>query len=102
MPRLITTVQEVEDLVRGVTFFGTGGGGNPDKGLRFLKETLEDVGKIELVDVDEISDSATVCTCFYMGSIAPHTPEVKTKMKVMGLVEKEVERVLPEAVKALE
>ena len=102
MPRLITTVQEVEDLVRGVTFFGTGGGGNPDKGLRFLKETLEDVGKIELVDVDEISDSATVCTCFYMGSIAPHTPEVQARMKVMGLVEKEVERVLPEAVKALE
>jgi DUF917 family protein len=36
MPRLITTVQEVEDLVRGVTFFGTGGGGNPDKGLHLI------------------------------------------------------------------
>ncbi|NLS44278.1 MAG: DUF917 domain-containing protein [Firmicutes bacterium] len=102
MARLITTLQEVEDLVRGVTFFGTGGGGDPDKGLQFLKETLDDVGKIELVDVDEISDNATVCTCFYMGSIAPHTPEVKARMKTMGLVEKEVERVLPEAVKALE
>lgn len=102
MAKTITTVQEVEDLVRGVTFFGTGGGGDPKKGLKFLKETLNDVGKIELIDVEELEDDATVCTCFYMGSIAPHTPEVKEKMKAMGLVEPEIDRVLPEAVKYLE
>ncbi|NLS44659.1 MAG: DUF917 domain-containing protein [Firmicutes bacterium] len=102
MAKTIKTVQEVEDLVRGVTFFGTGGGGNPEQGLAFLKETLNDVGKIELVDADEIPDNAMVCTCFYMGSIAPHTPEVKERMKVMGLTEKQVDRILPEAVEALE
>lgn len=102
MSRLITTMQEVEDLVRGVTFFGTGGGGDPVKGLKFLKETLKDVGKIEIIDVDELDDDATVCTCFYMGSIAPHTPEVQEKMKKMGYIDVEVERVLPEAVKRLE
>jgi len=102
MSKLITTVQEVEDLVRGVTFFGTGGGGSPKKGEKLLKEALKDVGKIELVDVDELADDATVCTCYYMGSIAPHTPEVEKKMKEMGLVDPEVERVLPEAVKLLE
>lgn len=102
MAKTIKTVQEVEDLVRGVTFFGTGGGGNPEQGLAFLKETLNDVGKIELVDAGEIPDNAMVCTCFYMGSIAPHTPEVKERMKVMGLTEKQVDRILPEAVEALE
>lgn len=102
MSKFITTMQEVEDLVRGVTFFGTGGGGDPVKGLKFLKETLKDVGKIEIIDVDELDDDATVCTCFYMGSIAPHTPEVQEKMKKMGYADIEVERVLPEAVKRLE
>lgn len=102
MSKVITTVQEVEDLVRGVTFFGTGGGGDPVKGLKFLKETLKDVGKIELIDVEDLDDNAMVCTCFYMGSIAPHTPEVKEKMKRMGLDKMTYERVLPEAVKALE
>jgi len=102
MSRFITTMQEVEDLVRGVTFFGTGGGGDPVKGSKFLKETLKDVGKIEIIDVDELDDDATVCTCFYMGSIAPHTPEVQKKMKKMGYIDIEVERVLPEAVKRLE
>ncbi len=42
--RFITTMQEVEDLVRGVTFFGTGGGGYPVKGSKFLKETLIEPG----------------------------------------------------------
>ncbi len=102
MSKVITTVQEVEDLVRGVTFFGTGGGGEPEKGLKFLKGALKDVGKIELVDVEELDDNATVCTCFYMGSIAPHTPEVKERMKKLGLTKITYDRVLPEAVKALE
>ena len=102
MSKVITKMQEVEDLVRGATFFGTGGGGDPEKGLKFLKQTLQDVGKIEIIDVDELADDATVCTCFYMGSIAPHTPEVKEKMRKMDLIEPEIERVLPEAVKYLE
>ena len=102
MSRFITTMQEVEDLVRGVTFFGTGGGGDPVKGSKFLKETLKDVGKIEILDVDDLDDNALVCTCFYMGSIAPLTPEVQKKMKKMDFVDIEVERLLPEAVKKLE
>lgn len=102
MPRLLTTMQEVEDLVRGATFFGTGGGGDPEKGLGLLAGAFKDVHKVELVDVDELPDDATVCTCFYMGSIAPHTPEVKARMALMGLTDRQVEQVLPEAVRALE
>jgi len=37
-----------------------------------------------------------------MGSIAPHTPEIKEKMNKMGYIDMEVERVLPEAVRRLE
>jgi len=100
--RLLTKMQEVEDLVRGAAFFGTGGGGSPDRGIELLGGALKAVGKIELVDADDLADDATVCTCFYMGSIAPVTPELKAKMEQMGLTEKRVQQVLPEAVKALE
>lgn len=100
--RQITTLQEVEDLVRGVTFFGTGGGGSPEKGLKFLSDTIKEIGTVELIDVEDLPDDAVVCSCFYMGSIAPHTEEVKEKMKKHGMTEPEIEKVLPETVKALE
>lgn len=44
MSRFITTMQEVEDLVRGVTFFGTGGGGYTVQGSKFLKESFIEPG----------------------------------------------------------
>ena len=34
--------QDVEDFVRGVTFMGTGGGGDPKVGLDFLVKALEE------------------------------------------------------------
>lgn len=100
--RKITTLQEVEDLVRGVTFFGTGGGGDPEKGLRFLSDTIKEIGSVELVDVLDLPDDATVCSCFYMGSIAPHSEETRKKMRERGMTEPAIDKVLPETIKALE
>lgn len=98
----LSTVQDLEDLVRGFMIYATGGGGSPEKGLKFLKETLEETGYIDIIDPEDLSDNAIVCTCFYMGSVAPRTQEVIEKLKERGLAEKKYDRVLPEAVLALE
>jgi len=98
----IKDVKDVEDFVRGATFLGTGGGGDPAKGIKFLKETFEKFGEIRWISPEEISDNSWVATPYYMGSIAPLTEEAKKKMKALGLTKKVIERVLPEAVKELQ
>jgi len=62
--------QDVEDFVRGVTFMGTGGGGDPKLGLDFLVKALEEGYKLSWVDISEINEEEWVAMPFYMGSIA--------------------------------
>ncbi|MDW7672891.1 MAG: DUF917 family protein, partial [Bacillota bacterium] len=72
----LSTRTEVEDFVRGCTFYGTGGGGLPENGIDSLMSEIEKGNEVGWVDVNDIDDnSITVCP-FLMGSIAPHTPEV--------------------------
>ena len=68
----LTTQQQVEDFVRGCTFFATGGGGLPANGRKSLMDELEAGREIGWVDVADIPDSATSVCPFLMGSIAPH------------------------------
>ncbi len=86
MPSMeLKTRQEVEDFVRGCTFYGTGGGGLPANGVASLMSEIEAGRKVGWVDLAEIpKDSMSVCP-FLMGSIAPHTPEVKAEMEGFGL-----------------
>ncbi|MEM3938497.1 MAG: DUF917 domain-containing protein [Desulfurococcaceae archaeon] len=100
----LRTRQDVEDFVRGCTFFGTGGGGSPQVGLRILLEDLEKYGEIVVHDVNSIRDDAYVVTPYLMGSIAPKTPEVVAKMTSLGLVKRIgiADRILAYAVLELE
>ena len=62
MAIIIKSDQEIEDFVRGCTFMGTGGGGDPKDGIAWLKTTRDDGKEISLVDYTEIPDDAwTVC-----------------------------------------
>jgi len=81
----LTSRQDCEDLVRGCTFYGTGGGGNPKQGLKRLYETLEEGTEVGWVDITEIPDDAWTCTAFMMGSIAPMAPEKLREMERFGL-----------------
>lgn len=81
---IIKTKQDVEDLVRGGTFYGTGGGGLPENGIESLMSVLERKNEIVITDVDELKDDAVTACPFLMGSIAPHTPEVLQEMKGFG------------------
>lgn len=91
----LKTRKEIEDFVRGCTFYGTGGGGLPKNGIESLVSELEKGTEIGWVDVNDVPDDAVTVCPFLMGSIAPHTPEVIEEMKRFGLtnpVYKEKER----------
>jgi len=92
----------VEDFVRGATFYGTGGGGDPKRGLEFLLKDLEIYKRIIWKDINEISEESWSACPFFMGSIAPETPEVKQKKEEFGLITITVENPLINAIKELE
>lgn len=100
--KVLQTEQEIEDFVRGCTFLGTGGGGNPKDGLPLLLETFRSGKKIQWVDVDEIEDEKLTTAPAGMGSIAPLSPERIKILEQLGLKEKKVKRPLIEAVRELE
>lgn len=91
----LTNRVEVEDFVRGCTFYGTGGGGLPSNGIDSLMSEIEKGSQVGWVDVNEIDDDTITVCPFLMGSIAPHTDEVKKEMEEFGLtdpINKEKER----------
>ena len=98
----IVNEQDARDFVRGCTFMGTGGGGDPEDGFKWLRSALDEDLVLTFTPHEKIDDEAwTVCP-FLMGSIAPHTPETKQKMKELGLAEPTVQSVQAEAVRLLE
>jgi len=94
--------EDLQDFVRGVTFYGTGGGGDPKKGLDLLLKDLEIYKKILWKDIEEVSEEGWSACPFFMGSIAPETPEIKQKKVELGLTNKTVENPLINAIKELE
>jgi len=99
---VLTKKEDIEDFVRGTTFFGTGGGGSPKRGLELLENDLKNGKKLFWVDYTEISkDSKAVCP-FLMGSIAPETEEIQKKKLELGFIKKTVENPLVNAVQELE
>lgn len=93
---VLKSKEDVEDFVRGCTFYGTGGGGKPTVGRKLLLEDLERLGEITISDPASIRDDAWVCTPFLMGSIAPKTKETLERMEKVGLTKRigEADRIL--------
>ncbi len=100
--RILKTEEEIMDFLRGCTFMGTGGGGNPEIGRNFLLEDLKEGREIKWVDMSNISDDTWVCTPFGMGSTATPTKEFMAKMKTIDATRVKVKRPLVEAVRMLE
>lgn len=99
---IFKTEDEFNDLVWGATFFGTGGGGAPEEGLRLLKREASQGREIKVVAPEAISDDSwTVCVSF-MGNRAPLSDEQKIKMKNLQLKKWKYENNLVEAAKLLE
>lgn len=70
----LRTRRDAEDLIRGLTLLGTGGGGRPEQGLEALLPHVEAGRTVRWTPPAEIPDDAWVCSAFGMGSIAPSEP----------------------------
>jgi DUF917 family protein len=95
------THAQVEDLVRGCAFMGTGGGGSPLAGKSLLEQCFKEGKEIKLVHPESIPDDAFICTGSYIGSIAPRTADDMKIIKKLGLKQR-ISREIVEAVKELE
>src|SRR4030095_1635600 len=62
------TLDHVQDLARGAAILGTGGGGDPYLGALMLRQAIEDLGPIELVDVESVDDDAFLAPFGMMGA----------------------------------
>lgn len=99
----ISSLQEAEDLVRGATVLGTGGGGSPTEGLKLLKEALEIQGEISLFDIDELAEDSVVVSPYYIGTMAPTAKTMKSVKfeDPMSLAFQRMEKVLGKKIGAV-
>jgi DUF917 family protein len=98
--RTISTVDEAEALLDGLTLLGTGGGGSPKEWRGLLREKIGNGESFTWTDLDEIDDARYGCTVFKTGSIAPANPQPEL-IKEMGFTEPRVENPMVEAVHGL-
>jgi len=99
---MIQKVEDVEDLIRGLTLMGTGGGGRPDMGMDYLLPHVREGRMIPLEPPEAILDDAWTCSVFGMGSIAPQKPLSSGERKALGYGDWVVEKPMVEAVRELE
>lgn len=88
----LTTVTEIEDFVRGATYFGTGGGGSYEGGVEVLTRLLEEGKEISWISAHEIADDLETACPFGMGSIAPKTEKEERKREYFGATEIKYQR----------
>lgn len=103
MKQVLKNRQDVEDFVRGCTLLGTGGGGNPKKGIESLMSELEKGNEVGWIEANSIKDDELTCCPFLMGSIAPESEETKKEKVWFELTDEKLNEksILAEAVKEL-
>lgn len=69
----VTTLnkQDLSDILYGCTIFGTGGGGELDEGFDYIDRALAAGKEFKLVSIDEVPNSAKICTPYMLGAISP-------------------------------
>lgn len=93
----ILTEREIGDLIQGATIIGTGGGGDPEKGLQLLVNDVKMKKTITLVDPMEIPDDAIVVCSYMTGSIAPVSEEREKTLVGLPKLEKSLCEIATEA-----
>lgn len=63
--------QQLEDMIRGCTILGTGGGGSPTRGLRLIQSNLAAGREFKLIGLEEVPDDALVASPYMCGSVSP-------------------------------
>lgn len=83
-------MEDVENLVVGATILGTGGGGDPQTGLKMLKEDLARERKLLLASEADLEPESTVVCAYHCGSIPPPDKERPRKLTHGLLSDEEV------------
>jgi len=91
---------DIEYLLKGLSFFATGGGGLPERGRKRLLKAL-DKG-INIYNENEIDEDSYVLCTFYMGTASPDTDETRLKRKKFGFNDEIIENPIIEAVNEIE
>lgn len=86
----LKTEQDIENFTTGCTFFGTGGGGNPQFGQRMLMDALNAGKQINIIDVSAISDEDWVVCPYLMGTSGPETEQVQKAKHKFELINETV------------
>jgi hypothetical protein len=94
MPRTIQSLDEVDDLCWGLTFFGTGGGGRVEAGRDLLAPVLQGGGTLELTSPRELDDDSLVCWSIIVGGKDPDEPP-EDELRQHGLVHQEFPALVP-------
>ncbi len=68
---ILSSNRDLEDFVIGATILGTGGGGDPNDGLRMLREVVSSGKSIKVVDIGEVTESGIFAVPYYVGTVAP-------------------------------
>ena len=67
--------QDLEDMLLGAVILGAGGGGEIAEGRAMIDAALAAGKTFDLVSLDEVPDTALICTPYLLGAITPLTPD---------------------------
>lgn len=73
------SMDDVENIVYGATFLGTGGGGNMKTGLDLLHADLKNGIQFQLADIDELNESDIVASPYYVGAVGNTSKSLDSK-----------------------
>jgi len=72
-------LQALEDILKGCTILGTGGGGSFERGYQTVKRDIENGKVFLLIKLDEVPDEAIIASPYYCGAIKPTDTESERK-----------------------
>ncbi|WP_374632504.1 DUF917 domain-containing protein [Ferrovibrio sp.] len=99
----LTSAEDLEDFIRGLTVLGTGGGGRPDAGRAALLPLIEQGGQPCWRPLEGIGDDDLFCSLSGLGSIAPVPPMSEEERVAAGYPRQmQAEPPMLRALKALE
>ncbi|KYH31621.1 DUF917 domain-containing protein [Neomoorella mulderi] len=95
--------EDIEAFLTGLTFFGTGGGGDPGRGRKLIETELSSGRKVGWYDPDEVDQDAWCVRVSRTGSTGAPTPAmIELKEKLGMREENQFHYHIAEAVRELE
>lgn len=82
-------LQELTDILAGCAILGTGGGGEPDEGLRLINDALGQGKEFRMVSLDEAPQDALVCTPYMLGAISELPSEEEAQYERLPRIDQE-------------